>query len=144
HGVETPLQKWQADGTTDGLVYDRTPDGSLVVLPVQLFHKGTYVIDRRPDGSVVPYVAGAKYPPRKTADGEIVLAVDPTGVPQWEQYEVTERKGTAPDRRLVNRTPLMTWPGNSLIAERRPDGSVTLASPPEAFPYLVLHPRDQV
>src|SRR5207248_429536 len=69
---------------------------------------------------------------------------DPTGVPQWEQYEVTERKGMAPERRLVNRTPLATWPGNSLIAERRPDGSVTLASPPEAFPYLVLHPRDQV
>jgi WD40 repeat protein len=144
HGDEVALQPWQPSGTKDGLIYDWTPEGALVVLELELFHKGTYVFERRADGSVMPYVAGVtKFTPQKTPDGgELVLAVDQVGVPHWDQYVMVEKQGGGRERRLVSHTPLPRWAGNSIIAERRPDGSVTFGLPPHEFSYLVLHPRD--
>lgn len=131
NGAKAPL----AQLPQDALVHERRPDGSVTLLPGEVFRKGTFVVERRPDRSVVPFDPAAKYTPRKTDDGgTVTIVTDAQNVPQWE---TKDKDGKA------TRTPLDEWPDNSIIGERRPDGSIVLSDLSAKFPGIVLHPRDQ-
>lgn len=126
----------------DTLVYDRKPDGALVLIPGKIFLKGTPIVEwRNKEKAAVPFDPHKTYPmPKATETREVTLKVDEQAGPCWQ---IRERDSKDDKEWRVSQVPLERWPDNSLIGEVRADGSVVMADPPAGFDKLVLHPRDR-